>query len=301
VTVTSTEPTPDVAESGPPRRHHHWYDGRAAAWAMAAVAGALQVALVVALVVWFTTGWTNREPGMASLQDALEQFRSENGGTTGGSTPLRPPEGVYTYDGSGTERLSVLDTSQQQGPQLPATVVPESDGCWRFEIEYNAHHRQDWTYCAKDGALYEHRGSTFQRFDFVAFTVDDLTEFACAPPALTLPADPEPGQTWQQSCPGHSESQGTDTVSSGTNTYVGEEELTIAGERVAAHHIRQERTISGDQAGETVEDIWFAVDDALPLRDTRTNRVESPAPAPLNSVTYTEEGTWQVASLVPQT
>ncbi len=66
-------------------------------------------------------------------------------------------------------------------------------------------------------------------------------------------------------------------------------------------HYVSERTLSGDQTGTEHTEMWFAVDNGLPLRNERTITVVSPAPSPLDSVTYTEHGSWALQSLTPQT
>lgn len=210
-----------------------------------------------------------------------------------------PADGVYVYDGDGEEELELLGTTQPQGPQLPATVTTTGDGCFTFMIEYNEHHSQDWHFCEDDGTLVETGGSTTQQFDFVAFQVDNVTAFECDPPGLRVDPAAEPGDSWGQSCTGRSEQNDTTTISGGTNTFVGTEDLTVDGETVATLHYSQERVIGGDQTGTTTEDVWFAADSMLPVREERSSQIESPAPAPLGSVTYTEHGWWQLADLHP--
>ena len=58
-----------------------------------------------------------------------------------------PQSASTSYRGTGTEKLSVLGTSQQYGPELPGTISHTTNGCWTFRIEYSTHHRQDWDYC----------------------------------------------------------------------------------------------------------------------------------------------------------
>lgn len=267
------------------------------------------IALVVGGIA-FAIRWSDRTPGQASLEEAVEGFRSSTSGTgtsdegvtSSTTSPSRlrlPADGVYVYDGDGEEVLQLLGTAQPQGPQLPAIVTTTGDGCFTFTIEYNEHHSQDWYFCEDDGTLVETGGSTTQEFDFVAFQVDNVTLFECDPPGLRVDPDAEPGDSWMQECTGHSDANDTTTVSSGTNTFVGVDDLTVDGETIATLHYRQERTIGGDQSGTTSEDVWFAADSMLPVREERSSRIESPAPAPLGSVTYTEEGWWQLADLEP--
>jgi len=60
-------------------------------------------------------------------------------------------------------------------------------------------------------------------------------------------------------------------------------------------------TFDAEQRGTVTVDIWFATSNGLPLREEHTITVVSPAPAPLNRVTYKEIGTWELTSLQPRT
>jgi hypothetical protein len=258
------------------------------------------VAAVVVLAVAggataFAVAWRDRGAKEASVEDALARFRA--GGESGGAAALRPAAGVYTYGGSGRERLSVLGTSQRWGASLPATVTHDGE-CWRLRVDFSTNHWQDWRYCPDRGVLREAGGTTSQRFDFVAFTADDVNVFTCEPPNDVVRGDAEPGDSWAQRCEGRSTTRGTHAVSSGTTTFVGIEEIDVGGERVPAFRYRAERTLSGDQAGTDTSETWFSLRDGMVLRQTRSVHVESPSP--LGTVTYTEDGSFTLTSLTPR-
>jgi hypothetical protein len=253
---------------------------------------------VVAGGAAFVVAWSDRGAEEASLDDALRRFRDgDPAETTVIAGVQRPAAGVYSYSGEGTERLSLLGTTQDWGATLPATVT-HVEACWTLRIDFSTHHTQEWTYCPEDGALTEVAGRTSQRFDFVAVTVDDLTVFSCDPPGDVIRVDARRGDSWAQSCTGHSDTLDTTTVSSGTNTFVGVESVEVGGRSVAAYRYRSERAISGGQTGTERSETWFAVRDGLPLRATRSIHVESPSP--LGTVTYEEEGTFALGSLSPR-
>jgi hypothetical protein len=90
-------------------------------------------------------------------------------------------------------------------------------------------------------------------------------------------------------------------ITSGIRTLVGRETLQIGGEAVESLHYRMEQTMSGDQRGTEKTDMWFSATSGLPLRNERLIEVVSPAPSPLDEVTYTERGNWELTSLQPQT
>lgn len=100
------------------------------------------------------------------------------------------------------------------------------------------------------------------------------------------------------SCVGGSESRGTSVTSAGTRTFVGLEELEVAGDAVPTYHYRDERTLTGDQSGTEQAEIWYSAHDGLPVRIERTVDVDTPSP--FGDITYTETGTLTLTSLEPR-
>lgn len=85
------------------------------------------------------------------------------------------------------------------------------------------------------------------------------------------------------------------------NQRVGRTTVVVGGTRVPALHYSQSFKLTGDQSGAQHEDFWLAAANGLPLQEERTISVNSPAPSPLNQVTYTEHGSWRLTSLTPRT
>ena len=249
---------------------------------------------------FFAYAWSQRGAEEASVDDAVERFREREGddGETGEEGLLRPDSGVYTYAGTGKEKLSLLSTGQKWGPHLPVTVAGAPGGCWTYTVEYSTNHWQEWTYCPGEEGLEEDGGRSFQSFDFVAFTVDDLIVFHCEPRNRTIRLAADPGDSWKQSCDGASEERGTHTNSAGTTTFVGIETVDVGGDEVRAYHYLDEKTITGDQTGTERVDTWFAARDGLPLETERSVRVKSPSP--IGDVVYSETGGYSLTSLVPE-
>jgi hypothetical protein len=248
---------------------------------------------------WFAYEWQHRGPTAASVDQAVDRFRST---PTATATPSdrTPAPGVYTFDGDGTESLSFLSTQQSQGPTLPATITPDGHGCWRFVVEYNTFHTQGWDWCRDGARIREGGGTTVQKFDFVAYTVDEHSTITCDPPFVIVDTDAHAGDTTTSNCKGHSTTTNGDMVTTGTVRFVAREQLTVDGTTVPVLHYRADRIISGDQTGHESSDFWFATDDGMLVRNERDIEVASPAPAPLNSVTYREHGWFQLASLTPR-
>lgn len=238
-------------------------------------------------------------PGEQSVDEALEEFRGDGADDRGPDDGL-PPAGVYRSTGEGEAALASLGLSQQDGPEVPITVTHEGDGCWSLEMSLNEDHRQINHLCLQDdGTIVEMTGETEQRWDLGAVDQTNHTEFICDPPAVVVDPSAEPGDSWPQACTGTNTGVEGSTRSAGPYTYVGEEQLEVGGEAVATYHYRQERTISGSQEGDQVVDHWYTVDSGLLVREERRSEVSSDSP--VGAIAYTEEGSWQLTSLEPET
>ena len=242
--------------------------------------------------------WMHRGPGVASVGKAIDRFHTA---TTEGAPArgIHPLPGVYTYKGSGIERLSFLDTRQRQGPTDPGTLIARADGCWTLRIEFNSFHSQSWNRCMADGRLVEHGGSTIQKFDFVMFTQREHTDVSCDPPFVVADFTAAAGTQRPVHCVNRSETTKTNVQQVGTIRVIGKETVPVGGAEVPSLHVHQQMQLRGDQSGGTQADIWFALTTGIPVRERHTIRVVSPAPAPINQVTYTETGEWQLSSLTP--
>lgn len=288
-----SSPPPGATEGEDEAPRRRWYRRPAIVVPVAVVVVGLGVGIGL-----FLRAWADRGGKQASVQESVEGFREDQGGGAAAGL-LRPTPGVYTYDAEGSEELSVLDTGQKWGPTMPATVTTDDEGCWTLLLEYNTNHRQWTTYCPRGGVQREVTGETEQILDFVATQIVDRTSFVCDPPGQIIRLAAEPGDSWEQSCEGRSESRDTTVVSAGTNTFVGVEPVEIGGERIDALHYRVERSMSGDQSGSETTHIWYDPTTGLPLRETRD--VTAVTPSTFGDVTYREQGSFRLTSLEPRT
>ncbi len=251
------------------------------------------VAIVVVVILWNRSG-----AHQASTSDAQRRFEQSSATQPPNTSVLRPAAGVYSYRGSGTEHLSLPPKTQNQGPLMPATVTHRTDGCWTFRIDYNTAHWQTWIYCPRNGGLVELGGQTFERWDFVFTKYDSTSTFTCDPPSVAIRATMRAGDQWRQTCSGKSSGTTGTATTSGPYTFVGPENVVVGGTAVPAYHFRQVRTLSGNQTGTQSADLWFAVNDGLPLRNERQVTVHTDTV--IGSSTYTESGSFELTSLVPQ-
>ena len=301
-----TEPLPLSGALKPLKRELRkpYWEGRASArsdrrrhpWLIAAVVVVALIAVAVGgAVIW----WNQRGPTTPSIGGAVDRFRSSKT-TPNESVAMRPDPGVYIYAGTGDEHLSFLATRQSQAGSLPGTVTWGAGGCWTFAIDYNSFHRQTWDRCSKNGRLVEPSNTTDQKFDFGALSQSEHTVVTCDPPVVLFDPAAAPGTRVATRCTGHSQTTKADMDQRGTITFVGRTSIVVEGTRVPAFHYTQVIRITGDQTGKQHEELWLAAN-GLPLQEQRTISVDSPAPAPLNKVTYTEQGSWRITSLTPRT
>jgi hypothetical protein len=209
----------------------------------------------------------------------------------------RPEPGVYRYEGSGTESLSMPPLSQEQGPTMPGTVELGEDGCWTFRIDYSTNHWQTWEHCPEGDDLVEAGGRSWQRWMVGATAFTNLSTFECDAGAMLVPADPSEGEEWTARCVGTSEAVEGEAVSAGTYRFVGEEDLEVGDETVTTHHFVREREMSGAQVGTERSEVWYAVDTGLLVRNERS--IEARTDTPIGKSTYTETGEFHLVSLTP--
>jgi hypothetical protein len=294
MTMLSSSPasTPTDAGPVPPAEDEQVHGHHRRRW----VIGGLM--LLLAIVAGGVVGLflLREDPGAKDVTEAVDEYRATSQPTTPGIAGA-PNPGVYLAAGQGHEELSFPPVAQDDGATMPLTVEPTTDGCWTVTVDFNEAHWQSWEHCATGGEVFEQGGQTFQRWDLGATTVENLADFGCEPPILTIAPAARPGESWQQSCTGTNSSLAGTTTSAGPYTFVGLDELEIDGRIVAARHYRQERDITGAQEGSNDVDWWFTVDEGLPVRMERT--IEVATASPFGDITYEESGEWQLTALEP--
>jgi len=289
VAEVQPEPERDVATRAAHRRRRR---------VVLAAVGAV-VLLIAGGLAW--AAWHGGQVHQVDVQDAVDRYR-QGTDTTDVAVPHGPAPGVYSATGSGTEKLSLQSTARPMGPSMPVTVTRDGDDCWSFRIEFHDAHWQSWHSCVADGRLIDRGGHVHQHFDFGAFGYDSDTDTVCDPPAKLLPAADTlaavvPGDTWTQACT-IGEGSGA-SHQEGPATFLGTEVVVVGGADVQTYHLREERTFTGGQTGSSEDDTWFAVDTYLPVRKQWSTKVDTASPFG-GSVSYEEQGSWQIDDLVPQ-
>jgi len=248
-------------------------------------------------------------PGPRSIGSALNQFHHDTATTAASrvapttAPPTtqrgRPAVGVYQLAGQGSEHISFPPNSQSDGAVMPASVVDEGNGCWRWRVDYNVAHWEEYDFCTVGGVVRESANRNGQSWDFGTTKISNEANFTCPAGVLILPANPQPGDSSTESCTGTNTAVAGQSLSTGPVRIVGTDQLSIGGRTLAAVHERQQVTLSGSQTGSVVEDWWFEPSDGLPLRVVRNITIHTKSP--IGTITYTESGSWQMRSLTPQT
>jgi hypothetical protein len=253
-------------------------------------------ALLLVAAGLFAWQWSTRGAEEASTSDLIEQYRREAGSERPAGF-LQPATGVYTYDAVGTEKLSILGTTQQWGPTMPGTVTAQGDECFNLRIDYSNLHWAEDRYCHDGNQLLQTGSLSYLAFDFGATVIGETTTFVCDPPVEVIRVTASPGDSWPSTCVGTGANGVTNSTSSGTQTFVGIEQVSVDGRREAALHYRQQRELTGSQTGTEESHNWFAVTDGMLLRSTHDTRVASPSP--IGDVNYTEQGEFTLTSRTP--
>ncbi len=266
--------------------------------------------VVVAAVVVIVVGAAGFEviryllrehPGPKSLPSAVKAFQGDESTPAGSrsATSALPAEGVYLLKGHGSEQISFPPNSQLDGAVMPATITYQADNCWRWHVDYNVAHWEEYDFCSRGGRLVLSGSRVSQSWDFGDIKINNLARFTCPPVSVVLPQDPKPGQTQRYSCTGTNSAVAGQSIAAMTIRIVGMFTLRIGGIAVPAVHELQRETLTGGQRGRLREDWWFVATSGMPVRVER--RITLLSNSPVGTITYTEAGSWQMGSLRPRT
>jgi hypothetical protein len=263
----------------------------------------IPVAIVVVVLGLFAFAFVRYQfrthPGAKSVDSALKTFRNAPTVAPRSGARARPPSGVYQLQGQGTEKISFPPNSQNDSALMPASVTDLPNGCWRWHVDYNVAHSEAYDFCPVPQGLAEVAFHNSQSWDFGSVSVKNVAVLDCEQPALVLGANPVVGQVIAQICTGTNSAIPGQSHSVAASRVVGIGPLTIGGVSTKAVHQLLQVTVTGAQKGTSTEDWWFAADTGMPIKVIRHRSVGSPSP--LGTITYSEDGSWQLASLKPQT
>jgi hypothetical protein len=252
-------------------------------WALGMGVALLLVA--VAAGVWF---FVLRSPGtQVDLRQALRLYKEGQGSGASSTDSELPPAGVYRYQTSGGEELSIGGISRSF-PSATNMIVTDSR-CATLKWEPLEQHIEGMVECpSANGAL------TFvsaPSYEDIADT-KTTTDIRCPADTYFVPPDPRTNQRWQTTC----HSPGQTVVFSGT--VVGFTSVKVAGKSIRAIHTRETLTFSGSQTGTNPNEYWISLENGVILRQRETVDV-SESTGPLGSVHYGEQMAIDLTSLTP--
>ena len=287
-----TTPTGRLEPAGPksPRRHHR---------VRFVVLGVVALVLV-GMGYLFLSYEFQAVPGAKSIHSAVDAFRGGKATTNTNVHYQPPPQGVYELRGRGGETISFPPNSQSDGAVMPASVTYVANGCWRWHLDYNVAHWEEYDFCPSANQLVQAGNRNFQSWSFGTFKITNLATFTCPSNAIVLPDNPGEGKTVTWTCQGKNSAMKGKTMAQDSARVVGTTTLSIGNtQAVPAVREVQKTTLSGGQRGTVVETWWFSARSGLPLRVERQIKILTASP--IGSITYNESGAWQMASLTPRT
>lgn len=247
--------------------------------------GIIALILIILAGLWF---FLLRSPATrVDLRQALRIYRkAQNSKDLGQSTHL-PPPGVYSYQTSGGEQLSIGGISRVF-PARTDMIVTDAR-CADFDWEPLEQHTEGLVACPqKSGALTIVSASSYEQIAGTQTT----SVIRCPADTYFLPAHPTVGQRWHKTC----RSKGDTVVFSGQ--IVGVSSIMVSDQKVPVLHTRLTLSFSGSESGTNPNNYWISLQNGLILRQQETVAVSEKA-GPLGSVRYTEKMAIRLRTMAP--
>jgi hypothetical protein len=241
--------------------------------------------LVAIGCVWFfllrTTGT------QIDLRQALRLYREDEHGSNLRTEEGLATPGVYVYQTSGSEKLSLAGISRTF-PSASDMIV--TDGrCSSMDWIPFKQHVEGLQLCRQaDGALTMSQASSVESIAGVNTT----QVIRCPSTAYFIPPSPHAGQRWYSVCHGPGQVDKISGEIIGTTTF------SVNGQTVSALHTRINTVVSGADTGIDPTDYWVAPQTGLIYRQREVVSV-SQSVGPLGAIHYNEEMAISMSSLQP--
>ncbi len=242
--------------------------------------------LLVLLVLaggWFA--WhAMRQTHQVSVATSVSRYRSGTAAPTGGGTDLpRPATGVYVYDTTGSERISLGGLSHEYPARTTLTVTADPCGL-RVRWDALAERWSEWVLCATDQGWRVRTATDVHKFLYR----EDRQDYVCDD-SLALP---RAGTTsWTTTC--HTKSgQLTLTV-----TRIGGQAMRVGTTAVSTTRLRAVTKATGSSTNEGSVEMWLQDTTGLPVRAEVRNRGTQQVLG--QAITYDEAAVFTLVSLTP--
>jgi hypothetical protein len=247
--------------------------------------------LVLAVIILSSAGGTawalvfRTVASPVGLREAVRMYRREQ--TERMLTSLRnhlPPPGVYTYNTTGGEGLSLMGVARAF-PSSTSMIV--TDGrCATVSWVPITQHTEATSVCSgADGALTVPRLVTTES---IAST-DTTSTVDCPPTAYLLPPAAQTGAHWAAECSLLSPAEKVGF----RGEVLGRSTMPVGGTTVAVEHTRFVLTYNGSESGTNPTDVWVVPSTGLIVREKEQVGVNS------GGVRYTENMEATLAGLAP--
>lgn len=254
--------------------------------AVGIVAGMVIAVFAGAIGVWYFVIHTPATK--IGLAAALRIFKEGRSGT---ADARLPPPGVYRYQTSGGEQLSLAGISRAF-PASSEMVVTDSRRCTTMKWWPLAQHMEGIVLCRQtNGARTISSALSYENIAGISST----SVIRCPPDTYLVPPDLEAGHAWSDTCR-TSTSPPQPVVFTGRVLGLGT--VAVGGHEVPALHVQLTLDFSGSETGTNPNTYWISLDDGLILRQRETVAVSQSA-GPLGSVRYSEQMNITLRSLTP--
>lgn len=221
------------------------------------------------------------------VRQALRLYRQGQSSADGAQDGELPPSGVYRYETSGAERLSVGGITRTF-PTSTSVIVTDAR-CTTMRWEPFEQHVESLVACPSSGGSLSIRA--IPSYEEIAGTQTTMV-LDCPAGTFLLPPDPRPGRRWRTTCHGSGQ---TVTVS---GQVVDTGSVAVGGTEVPAVHTRLTMSMSGAESGTNPNDYWLSATTGLILRQSETVDVSQSA-GPLGAVHYDERMSIALTSIDP--
>lgn len=200
-----------------------------------------------------------------------------------------PAEGVYVYETTGGESVSLGGAHHDYPARTYATVRRQSGCEWRLEQPIVKEHVDTRVFCdGPDRLLFASQATTET---FYGSTVTE--EVRCDPPQIVLRSGEVPGSAREAVC------RGADSDMRTRVTRLAPSTLAVDGTAVEVEHVLIEAVLRGRARGSSRVEQWWLPSSGLLVRETRA--VSTTGHQFGATIDYKERATFLLRSLKPQT
>jgi hypothetical protein len=221
--------------------------------------------------------------GDYDLDRALERFRAAGAAaTTGPPLPGLPAPGVYRYETTGGEWVSLFDTYRAYSPVTMRIVTLRGCGV-REEQFFVSQHLEYYDRCGDKLVSY---GT-----DVAYWWTHGTQDFVCEGGSFDM-AGMSPGDRVEWECADE------DTRARQITEYIGDTTVEVEGVPLPARHTRWTTLFSGATVGGATVDDWFEPATGLLLRETR-DIVLQVGSGFVGRLDYTDRSSYTLLSVTP--